>query len=442
MTNRVAVDKPLTLRSVNGPDFTVIEGGGYNWWSGEGLNIRCVYLASGASLSGFTLTNGYAISDNGGGVWCESATAVISNCALTGNTAFWGCGGGTYGGTLNNCVLASNSADAFLARSEGGGAYGATLNHCMLIGNWASGVDASGGSGGGGAWACTLSNCILTGNWANYGGGVSQCTLYNSMLVSNSASDWSGVGGGRGGGAYECTLHNCTLTGNSASTDGSNTGGMGGGAFGGTLHNCQMTRNSAGYGGGASASTLDNCMLTGNWAEHGGGAAYDWWSGVWCTLNNCTLTANTAAGGGGVYRGTLNNCIVYFNTASWGPQWENYAGSTLNYCCTTPMPAGGFRNIDAAPLFVDHAGDDLRLRSDSPCIDAGTNLTGLITTDILGLPRPMDGNGDGLARFDIGAYEFNPYRFEPTLEMGVDGFRFTVRGEPGRSVRIERSPTW
>jgi hypothetical protein len=30
--------------------------------------------------------------------------------------------------------------------------------------------------------------------------------------------------------------------------------------------------------------------------------------------------------------------------------------------------------------------------------------------------------GDGIARFDMGAHEFNPYRFEPTLHLGVDGF--------------------
>ena len=46
----------------------------------------------------------------------------------------------------------------------------------------------------------------------------------------------------------------------------------------------------------------------------------------------------------------------------------------------------------------------------------------------------------GLACFDIGAHEFNPYRFEPALQMGERGFLFTVCGEPGRSVRIERSP--
>ena len=140
MTNRVAVDRPLTLRSVNGPQVTVIQGaqapGGGN---GDGA-IRCVYLTDGASLSGFTLTNGATQSftgdhetDSGGGLWCESATAVVSNCVLTGNSA-WILGGGAYCGmtymcTLNNCTLTGNSAGC------GGGAACGILNNCMLSGN-------------------------------------------------------------------------------------------------------------------------------------------------------------------------------------------------------------------------------------------------------------------------------------------------------------------
>ncbi len=50
-----------------------------------------------------------------------------------------------------------------------------------------------------------------------------------------------------------------------------------------------------------------------------------------------------------------------------------------------------------------------------------------------------DGNGDGIARVDMGAYEFNPYRFGPVLRPDPNSFSLTIQGEPGHSVRIERS---
>ena len=58
LTNRVALDKALTVISVNGYSTTAIEG----QWDSVSTNgpgaVRCAWLASGALLNGFTLRNG------------------------------------------------------------------------------------------------------------------------------------------------------------------------------------------------------------------------------------------------------------------------------------------------------------------------------------------------------------------------------------------------
>lgn len=213
LVNRVAVDRPITLRSVNGPQFTLIQGyqvpGATN---GDGA-IRCVYLTNGASLIGFTLTNGatrWVSSDptfaeaSGGGVWCESRNVVISNCVVTGNSAH-GSGGGVYGGTLYNCRLEGNDATGFQLSElggGGGGAYWALLYNCIVAGNRSE--------VGGGAYYGNLNNCIVKDNHAsNHGGGGFACTFRNCTVVGNSA-----VGGG--GGASECNVYNSIIYYNTA----------------------------------------------------------------------------------------------------------------------------------------------------------------------------------------------------------------------------------
>jgi hypothetical protein len=353
-TNRVAITKPLTVRSVNGPDVTVIKGYRMPGNFIPDSSVRCVFLTNGAVLTGFTLTNGRTAFGRGGGVWSESTSAVVSNCILAGNSAH--AGGGAYSGTLNNCTLAGNSAF-----EQGGGAYRSTLNNSTLRAN-------SSQRSGGGAESCTLNNCLLTANSASPGGGAAFCTLNNCTLTGNSAP------GGVGGGASSSTLNNCTLTANSAF--------IGGGAAGGTLNNCTLTANSA-----------DPCLHLNAVGGYGGGA-------VEATLNNCTLVANSAcSSGGGASQGTLNNCIAYYNTAASGVDL-NYSGAVLNFSCTTPLPADGVGNITNAPLFVNQAGTNLRLQSISPCINAGRNADAPGGLDLDGRLRIVGGT------VDIGAYEF------------------------------------
>jgi hypothetical protein len=153
--------------------------------------------------------------------------------------------------------------------------------------------------------------------------------------------------------------------------------------------------NSAYGGGGAFGGTLYNCALASNSADTGGGAN-------WGTLYNCTVSGNSASSGdgGGACICTLYNCIVYYNTAAEGANYDS--SSTLNYCCTTPLPTTGFGNISSGPLFVDSANGNLRLQSNSPCINAGNNAYVATTTDLDGRPRIVGGT------VDMGAYEFQP----------------------------------
>ena len=83
-----------------------------------------------------------------------AASSTLNYCTLTGNTA--GFGGATQGGTLNDCLVISNSAT-----TGGGGAAGGTLNNCTLIGNSAP--------TGGGMYGSALFNCIAYFNQASSG---------------------------------------------------------------------------------------------------------------------------------------------------------------------------------------------------------------------------------------------------------------------------------
>jgi len=297
LTNRVVINKAVTLQSINGPAATVIQG---NPMIGDSA-VRCVYLTNNATLIGFTLANGatrdtagdVTHEQTGGGAYCESVNVVLSNCVLSANSAEYS-SGGIYQGTLNNCVLSSNSV-----------------------------VNNSGGAAG----SSTLNGCILTGNSAYYGGGVYACTLYNSLLVCNQ-------GGGNGGGALSSTLNNCFLQSNSVA-------GWGGGASASTLNNCVLVANSAGnLGGGALDSTLNNCTLVGNSATTGGGVYQG-------TLTSCVVCYNSAPNGAnyttsGIPGGSLNYCCTT-------PLPTAGVGNTTNPPSFVNLASGDYRLLSDSP---------------------------------------------------------------------------------------------
>ncbi|MBN1675369.1 MAG: hypothetical protein JXR37_30290 [Kiritimatiellae bacterium] len=221
MMNRVAADKAIALQSLNGPESTAIVGAGP---LGAGA-VRCLYLGGDAAVAGFTLSNGHTRVDGdweterrGGGAWCE-VHGAMSNCVLTGNSAY-DCGGGSYRGIVRDCTFVANSVDY-----DGAGAAYAILYNCEFLDNTSLMY-------GGGAFESTLYHCTLTRNMAigGCGGGADYCALYNCVLTENSAN--------RGGGAAQGTLRSCTVTGNSAQDDG-------GGVFDVRAENSILYHNSA-----------------------------------------------------------------------------------------------------------------------------------------------------------------------------------------------------
>ena len=258
--------------------------------------------------------------------------------------------------------------------------------------------------GGGGIYnkgTATVTNSTFYTNSTPYnsvgGGGIlndsgATLTVASSTFSANNVPLTMGGGINNLGAA---TVTNSTFAGNSA--------GNGGGIFNnGTLHvtNSTFFGNSAGGSGGG---------ITNNATLH---------------VTNSTFSGNSAPFGGGL---SGNSAIQ--NSILWGDSGgEISGGSTVSYSVVQGGYAGiGNLNID--PQFVNAASDDLRLNYGSPAIDAGTN-TGCPATDLDNLSRPNDGNGDGTATCDLGAYEAGD------LLCGVGASTYNFSNQSAVSIQI------
>jgi len=113
----------------------------------------------------------------------------------------------------------------------------------------------------------------------------------------------------------------------------------------------------------------------------------------------------------------------------WSPYHEDVVGWPLwNIGSLADYQAANSQGWDPAslqldPMLIDPPALDFGLQPASAAVDSGDN-THAAATDVNGVSRPLDGDGDGLAVCDRGAYEY-----VPAATIFADGFE---SGDMGR----------
>ena len=257
----------------------------------------------------------------------------------------------------------------------------------------------------------TVTNSTISGNTAtNNGGGITNTgtlTVTNSTISGNSVTNFGAAGGGGIFNNNTFTVTNTTISGNTVN-------GWGGGILnGGTL-------------------TVTNTTISGNTAVSnlGGGI----FSNGAVTVINSTITKNS---GTGIYRNagsvTLSNSIIANQAADWDCSNGSFTSNGHNLDSDGGCGlagAGDISNSAAANLGALASNGGLTqthaLLAGSAAIDAGDNTicaaAPVSNASQNGITRPSDGDGNGTATCDIGAYEApdtTPDAFSFTAQTGV-----------------------
>jgi predicted outer membrane repeat protein len=239
-------------------------------------------------------------------------------------------------------------------------------------------------------------------------------------------------------GATGATLDGFSITAGNANGNSpdDNGGGMYNVGSSPTLIDLTFSGNSAAGGGGmynnsSSNPTLTNVTFSGNSAGFNGGGMYNN-SNSSPTLTNVTFNSNASADyGGGMYNSGSSNPQIR-NTIFWGNPaasngaqiYNNSSVPSVSYSVVEGDYVGGTNIITEDPKLGTLGGDGIftqviPIQTGSSAIDTGDN-TICPLTDQRGMVRPQDGNINGLAVCDIGAYEYSAVNIPPTISNITD----------------------
>lgn len=379
------------------------ETGGDNAW--HVVVVDDPELDSSAALDGFQITQGEADAEvdlhdgTGAGMLVENGSAMIfrnlffrENRAQYGGGAVWITGGST---TFEDCLFDQNTSTEPAAR---GGAIlvengDLTLEGCRFTDNVTEGQ-------GGAIFSKQLGNGLVSAR---------DC-LFLRNLTDLPNGFWGGAAilvGGRS------RFENCRFLQN----------GLANTSKGGAIFNsqselavvqCTFWRNEAGYGSAIAAERLSGQGLPAVLSTR-------------THVLNSTFHQNYSVAlylGGTTVSTTVENSILWQNndTILDPEEGEIYVdGSQVDVrtsCITGLLTFEGFGNTGADPQFVSPASGNLRLDSGSLCIDSGNDLVDFdpltpgfqppSSSDLDGRTRNVDGDGDGEAGIDMGAYEHQP----------------------------------
>ncbi|HXD84416.1 MAG TPA: choice-of-anchor Q domain-containing protein [Rudaea sp.] len=266
--------------------------------------------------------------------------------------------------------------------------------------------------------ALTLSGITLTnGNTAGKGGAVSMVSGHltlSGVAIQNSHAQSFGGGFYKGGGTL--AIDHGTISGNSSS----NSGG--------------------GFSVNYPTTSLIDTTISGNTANGSGGGFY---ARTTISLFNSTISGNTANSiGGGAWiskqNGYFTNSIVANNSAPSMSEFactaqSNGASSVTannsliegSYGCTGGGTFTGSGNIFGQDPKLGRLANNggptqtQALLPGSPAIDTGNNST-CEATDQRGQSRPYDGDKNGSAICDMGAFEVNFIDLDTIFANGFD----------------------